>query len=144
MEQLQSKVKDAKTCPTRDNPYFDMCRIIGSPDMVTATYTFPEYVDKKCDLPKAHVSAIIPGCEFVDLFIKEKISWLFFLLIKCLQDKRKEKTSLLLPITLEYLKDLVSKFNKEFSEIDLPDIAISKDEDLDDKEFIQPKLTGTI
>ena len=42
------------------------------------------------------------------------------------------------------MKDLVSKFNKEFSEIDLPDIAISKDEDLDDKEFIQPKLTGTI
>ena len=77
MEQLQSKVKDAKTCPTRDNPYFDMCRIIGSPDMVTATYTFPEYVDKKCDLPKAHVSAIIPGCEFVDLFIKEKNSLTF-------------------------------------------------------------------
>jgi len=70
MKKLQAKVPDSKSCPSRDNPYFDMCRIIGSPNLVPATYTLTEFEDRKCDLPPVHLSSIIPGCELTDLFIK--------------------------------------------------------------------------
>ena len=70
MKKLQAKVVEAKTCPNRDNPYFDMCRIIGSPNLVPVTYTFTEFEDRKCDLPPVHLSGIIPGCVLTDLFMK--------------------------------------------------------------------------
>ena len=67
---------------------------------------------------------------------------MFFINVIFLKDKKKEKTSLLLPLTLEYLKDLVPKIQKDILDFDIPDITISKDEDDSDviPEFEMPEL----